>query len=41
MGYNPDTRNGVVIITTGASQSYDKRGIWCICAEIAEYMYNH
>ena len=40
MGYNPDTRNGVVIITTGASQSYDSRGIWNICAEIAEYMYN-
>ena len=41
LGYNPDTKNGVVIITTGASQSYDSRGIWRVCAEIAQYMYNN
>ena len=41
LGYNPDTRDGVVIITTGASQSYDSRGIWNICADIATYMYNN
>lgn len=41
MGYNPDTRDGVVIISTGASQSYDSRGIWCICAELADYFYNN
>ena len=39
LGYNPYTKNGVVIITTGASQSYDSRGIWRICAEIANDMY--
>ena len=40
ISYNPDTRDGVVIITTGASESHDERGIFRICGEIAEYIYN-
>ena len=41
LGYNPDTRIGMVIITTGASQTYDERGIWRVCSEIARYIYNN
>ncbi len=39
-GYNPDTKNGVVIITTGASDSYDSYGIFNVCADIAKYFFN-
>lgn len=41
MGYNPDTKNGVVVITTGASNAYDSYGTFKVCAEIAEYFFNH
>ncbi len=41
ISYNPDTRDGVVVITTGASQGHDDRGIFNICGEIADYIYNN
>lgn len=41
ISYNPDTRDGVVIITTGANESHDSRGIFKICADIADYIYNN
>lgn len=40
MGYNPDTKNGVVIISTGASDTYDSFGTFNICADIANYFLN-
>ena len=40
ISYNPDTRDGVVIITTGANESHDDRGIFNICGKIADYIYN-
>lgn len=41
ISYNPDTRDGVVIITTGANESHDERGIFRICGDIADYIYNN
>lgn len=40
MGYNPDTKNGVVVISTGASNTYDSRGTFNICADLAQYFLN-
>lgn len=40
MGYNPDTKNGVVVITTGASAGYDSYGTFNVCADIANYFLN-
>lgn len=37
IGYNPNTKNGLVIITTGADAGYDRRGVWNICANMAQY----
>lgn len=38
--YNPETKNGAVIITTGASNTYDSYGTFCVCAELANYYLN-
>lgn len=37
--YDPETGDGVVVLTTGASGAKDDRGIYKICAEINEYIY--
>lgn len=37
--YNPETRNGVVVLTTGASGACDGYGIYAVCGEIADYLY--
>jgi CubicO group peptidase (beta-lactamase class C family) len=39
MSYNPETKNGVVVLTTGASSAKDDYGIYRICGEISEYFY--
>ena len=38
--YNPDTKNGVVVITTGASGAQDKYGIYAICGDISNAIYS-
>lgn len=38
--YNPKTRNGVVVLTIGASGVCDEYGIYSVCGEISELMYN-
>ena len=38
--YNPDTRNGVVVITTGASGTQDEYGIYAVCGDITELLYS-
>ena len=40
MSYDPDTGDGVVVLTIGASATKDDRGIYAICGEISEYVYN-
>ena len=37
--YNPNTKNGVVVITTGASGAQDKYGIYAICGDISNSIY--
>ena len=38
--YDPETGDGVVVLTTGARGSKDKHGIYKICAELNDYIYN-
>lgn len=39
MTYNPDTRNGVVVLTTGTPRSTDERGMYSLCADLSEKLY--
>lgn len=38
--YDPVTRDGVVVLTSGASGSKDEYGIYKVCAEINQYIYD-
>ena len=38
--YNPTTKDGVVVITTGASAGRDSQGVYAVCSKITEYMYS-
>ncbi len=40
VSYNPDTKNGVVVLSTGASGAKDGCGIYKICGDISQYIYN-
>ncbi len=37
--YDPDTGDGVVVLTTGASGAKDSRGIYAVCGEISRLVY--
>lgn len=37
--YNPETKNGVVVITVGASGVCDENGIYSVCGEVSELLY--
>ncbi len=39
--YNPDTKDGVVVVTTGASASRDSQGVYAVCSKITQYMYKN
>ena len=39
MSYNPETGNGVVVITTGAYRELDSSGLYALCAELSEALY--
>ena len=38
--YDPAARDGVVVLTTGASAAKDSRGIYAVCGEISRYIYD-
>ena len=38
--YDPESRDAVVVLTTGASGAKDSQGIYAVCAEITEYLYD-
>ena len=38
MSYDPETKDGVVVLTVGASGAKDNRGIYAICGEISSYI---
>lgn len=40
VSYNPDTKNGVVVLSTGAGGAKDRFGIYNICGDISQYIYN-
>lgn len=40
MSYDPDTGDGVVVLTIGASATKDDRGIYAICGEISHGIYD-
>lgn len=39
MTYNPETKNGVVVITTGARRNMNERGMYALCADLMELLY--
>jgi len=39
LSYNPDTGNGVVVLTTGANYHVDGRGLYALCAELTSDLY--
>lgn len=38
--YDPETGDGIVVLTTGASDKKDDYGIYKVCADINSYIYN-
>lgn len=40
MSYDPDTGDGVVVLTVGASAAKDSNGIYAVCGEISHEIYN-
>ena len=39
ISYDPDTGDGVVVFTTGASGVKDDRNIYSVCGEVSLYIY--
>ena len=39
MTYNPETGNGVVVITTGTARKTDEHGLYALCADLSENLY--
>lgn len=40
LSYDPDTGDGVIVLTTGANAAKDRYGIYAVCGEISFYIYN-
>ena len=40
LGYDPDTGDGVVVLTMGADGGKDAYGIYAVCGEISRAVYN-
>lgn len=39
MSYDPETRDGIVVLSSGASAAKDGNGIYAVCGNIAQYFY--
>ena len=39
MSYNPDTGNGVVVLTTGAPRKTEEHGLYALCADLSAQLY--
>ena len=39
--YNPETRNGVVVLAIGGSDTRDEQGVYASCSSISEYCYEN
>ena len=40
VGYNPSTKQGIAILTTGANGTKDEEDVYCICSDIAKLLLN-
>ena len=40
LSYDPDTGDGVVVFTSGASAAKDSRGIYAVCGSISKTVYD-
>ena len=40
MSYDPETEDGVVVITTGAPYELEEHGIYSLCAQLTEQVYD-
>ena len=40
MTYNPETKSGVVVITTGARRNMNERGMYALCYDLMEILYD-
>ena len=40
LSYDPETRDGLVVFTTGAVGSLDDYGVYTVCGEIAQAVYD-
>lgn len=39
MTYNPETRNGIVVISTGARRNLNEKGMYALCYDLMEILY--
>ena len=39
MSYDPETGDGVVVITTGTPRKTDEHGLYALCAELSQALY--
>ena len=39
LSYDPDTGDGVVVLTIGAPRRVNERGLYALCAELSERLY--
>lgn len=39
MTYNPDTQNGIVVISTGAKRNMNEKGMYALCYDLMEILY--
>ena len=39
LSYDPNTGDGVVVLTTGAPRQVDDRGLYQLCARLSEQLY--
>jgi len=40
MTYNPETKNGVVVLTTGTPRNMNERGMYALCYDLMEILYD-
>ena len=40
ISYDPDTGDGVVVFTTGASGAKDGYGVYSVCSQVAKAVYS-
>ena len=39
MTYNPETQNGIVVISTGARRNMNEKGMYALCYDLMEILY--